>query len=66
MALKTKKPEIVDNAILMDLESLQYSLGCGRYTAKQIAEAAGAKITFGRRVLYNRKKIEKYLDTVEK
>ena len=65
MANKTNKI-VSDNSILMDIESLQSELSCGRYTAKQIAEAAGAKVTFGRRVLYNRKKIEKYLDTIDK
>lgn len=43
---------------------LQSMLGCGRATAVKIAEAAGARIKIGRRVLYNVGKVQAYLDQI--
>lgn len=63
MALKTKKGN-TDNSILLDMVSLQSVLNCGRYTCEKIAREAGARVQIGRRVLYDRQKIEHYLETL--
>jgi hypothetical protein len=39
-------------------------LSCGRATARKIGEDAGARVTYGRRVLYCISKVEKYLENV--
>ena len=39
-------------------------MGCGRYTAVKIGEAAGAKIRLGKRVLWNVRKVQQYLDSI--
>lgn len=55
-----------DAKLAVDIVGLQGVLGTGKATARQIAEEAGAVLTFGRRRLYNLKKIENYLDRVAK
>lgn len=47
---------------LVDAMGLQKLCGCGRYTALNIGNAAGARIKVGRRVLYNTDKVKFYLD----
>lgn len=48
--------------IMVDIKGLQDMLSCGRSSADQIGESAGAVIRIGRRKLYNIQKIESYLD----
>ena len=50
--------------IAIDTTDLMKLLSCGRMTAKQIGESANAKITIGRRVLWNADKIKAYLAEV--
>ena len=45
-------------------ERLAELLDCGKVTAKKIGEQANAKIQIGRRVLWNTKKINDYLDNL--
>ncbi len=52
------------NSLTVDTAGLQEILGSGRRTAVNIGMAAGAKITVGRRVLWNVSKIQKYLDEI--
>ena len=52
--------------IAIDTPALMQTLSCGRATATQIGEAAGAKITIGRRVLWNTAKIREYLSRAER
>ena len=54
------KPEVK----LVDLDGLKTVLSCGRSTAIQIAENAGASVKIGRRRLYNLAKIQKFLDDI--
>ena len=61
MANKTRNLEKA-TPILVDAVGLQNLCGCGRFTAVKIADAAGARVQIGRRVLYNRAKIESYLN----
>ena len=63
MAFKTNKSN-EENPILYDIIALQNNLNCGRYTAEKIARAAGARVQIGKRVLYDRKLIEKYLQSI--
>jgi hypothetical protein len=39
-------------------------LSCGRKSAVDIGNAAGARIQVGRRVLWNVGKVQKYLDAI--
>lgn len=48
----------------VDTVELQAMLGTGRKTAVDIGMAAGARIQVGRRVLWNVKKVERYLDSI--
>lgn len=48
----------------IDTKELQEMLSCGRVTAVQIGNNANAKIQIGRRVLWNVRKINDYLDSI--
>lgn len=43
---------------------LMKALSCGRSTAVKIGTAAGARVQFGKRVLWNTEKIKAYLDSI--
>lgn len=60
---KTIKNENINlPKLLVDTEELRYILSCGRESAVKIGEASGARFNSGRRVLWNVKKIQNYLD----
>ena len=48
----------------VDTKELQEMLSCGRVTAVQIGNSANARIQIGRRVLWNVRKINAYLDSI--
>lgn len=48
--------------IAVTMPELMDMCSCGRTCAEMLAEAAGARITIGRRVLFNVSKIQRYLD----
>lgn len=48
----------------VDTEGLKEILGCGRVSAVKIGTDAKAKISVGRRVLWNVKKVQEYLDSI--
>lgn len=48
----------------IDTKELQEMLSCGRVTAVQIGNNASARIQIGRRVLWNVRKINSYLDSI--
>ena len=52
----------IENQSSGDLTAACLRYGCGRYTIERIAKAAGAKIVLGRRVLYNFRKMDGFLD----
>ena len=52
------------NNLAVDTEGLRSLLSAGYQTAVEIGTAAGAKITVGRRVLWNVSRIQKYLDEI--
>lgn len=45
-------------------DELRAVCGCGRNTAVEIGTKAGARIQIGRRVLWNVRKLQDYLDKV--
>ena len=47
---------------LMDTEELRAYTGLGRNNAMKFGEEIGAKVKVGKRVLWDRKKIDQYLD----
>lgn len=53
-----------ENRILLSTKDLQAVLDCGRVSAIRIGTEAGARIDVGRRVLWNRKIIEAYLEKI--
>lgn len=59
-----KKPEISikSNAFSCGIDELIIRTGLGRTNAMKLADDAGAKFKYGRRTLYNLKKIEAYID----
>ena len=48
----------------VDTKELEKMIGAGYRTAIQIGTEAGARIKIGRRVLWNVKKVQEYLDAV--
>ena len=64
--MKKTKVNSCDNKIMVDINSLQEMLSCGKFTASQIGERAGAVLRFGRRKLYNVEKINEYINSMTK
>jgi biotin operon repressor len=62
--MRKTKHGTLEGALMVTGEQLQEKLNCGYKTAKKIACASGAQIFVGRRVWYNIKKIEEYLEKV--
>ena len=60
----TKARETGGNKILVDTLGLQEMLCAGRPSAVRIGTEAGARVQSGRRVFWNVKKVQQYLDTV--
>lgn len=50
--------------LALDTTDLMQVLSCGRSTAVEIGEAAGARIQIGKRVLWNVEIIQSYLDSI--
>lgn len=48
----------------MDIVALCAYTGLGKYAAKGVAESAGATIHLGRRVVYDRARIDAYMDSM--
>lgn len=60
----TKQIKTLEDRRMVDTNGLQAMLSSGRKTAVEIGTAARARVQVGRRVLWNVKKIEQYLDTI--
>ena len=62
----TKKFENVDIAakIAINTEELQSLLSCGRQAAVDIGDRAEARIQIGKRVFWNVKKVEEYINLI--
>lgn len=53
-----------ENNMAVSTDELMNRLQSGRKTALEIGMAAQAKISVGRRVLWNVKKVQEYLDSI--
>lgn len=60
----TKARENGNTKILVDTLGLQEMLCAGRPSAVRFGTEAGARVQAGRRVFWNVKKIQKYLDAI--
>lgn len=54
----------ISKKLLITTEELQILLSCGRYSACKIGENAGARFVIGKRILWNREKVEKYIENI--
>ena len=54
----------IKDKMSVDTNELQALVGAGRKTAVDIGTAAGARIQIGRRVLWNTRKVQRYLDAM--
>lgn len=62
---KTKNFDVdIEKKILLNTPELQSLLSCGQHSAVAIGKNAKARVEIGKRVLWNRQKIEEYLSTV--
>ena len=61
---KTKKQACEAPKLLVDTEELKQMLCAGRAAAVRIGTDAEAKVQSGRRVLWNVKKVQKYIDMI--
>lgn len=52
------------NARLMDTEELRVYTSLGRNSAMKLGEEIGAKVKIGRRVLWDRRKIDEYFNSL--
>ena len=50
--------------LLVTTNELKALLGCGRASAVKVGDDAGARVTIGKRVLWNCKKVERYLEQI--
>ena len=50
--------------IAITTDELQAMLSCGRHSAMQIGEAAEARVQIGKRVFWNVKKVEEYINLI--
>ena len=60
------KKDIMKEKKTVDTDGLKEMLSSGRKTAVEIGMAAEARVQVGRRVLWNVRKIQQYLDKVSK
>ncbi len=60
----TTRNNSFDNRITLTSEELALFMGCGRKAAVNAGMEAGARVQIGRRVLWNVRKIQDYLDQI--
>ena len=51
-------------ARMMDTEELRAYTNLGRYSAMKLGEEIGAKVQIGRRVLWDRRKVDEYFNSL--
>ncbi len=54
----------VENQMLVDTNGLQEMLSAGRPAAVKIGTDAGARVQSGRRVFWNVRKVQQYIDAI--
>lgn len=65
MRLKENSSAAVE-ARMLNTRELQSYIGLGRNNAMKFGEEAGAKVKLGKRVLWDKRKIDRYVDTLTK
>lgn len=60
----TKKNNLFDGRITVTSDELALFMGCGRKAAVYAGTEAGARVQIGRRVLWNVRKVQEYLDQI--
>lgn len=60
----TCKMTNIEKKQTVDTKELQGMLSTGRKTAVDIGTAAGARVQVGRRVLWNVRRIQQYIDSI--
>lgn len=60
----TKRNNSFDNRITVTSDELALFMGCGRKAAVNAGTEAGARVQIGRRVLWNVRKVQEYLDRI--
>lgn len=63
-ATKTFDNIEVQNKIAVNTTELQSLLSCGRDSAVQIGEQAGARVQIGKRVFWNVDKVRQYVSSI--
>lgn len=64
MNVELKREPDTPDLKTVDTPTLQKMLSAGRPTALKIGQAAGARIQVGKKVLWNVRKVEVYLDKI--
>lgn len=62
--MRQRVSDMLTESRLMDTEELRAYTNLGRNNAMKLGEEIGAKVKIGKRVLWDRKKIDKYFDTL--
>lgn len=65
--MKYRKREIIAKPVeprLMDTEQLRAYTNLGRNNAMKLGEEIGAKVQIGRRVLWDRRKVDEYFNSL--
>lgn len=62
MRERTEKAVNLEGKRLLDIKELCFYLSLGRNNASELGKEAGARVQFGTRVLYDRKKIDAWID----
>ena len=60
----TKSKGTENNKMLVDTIGLQEMLSSGRQVALEIGNAAQAKVISGRRIFWNVRKVQQYIDAI--
>lgn len=62
MRERTEKDVNLEGKRLLDIKELCFYLSLGRNNASVFGKEIGARVQFGTRVLYDRKKIDEWID----
>lgn len=60
----TTRNNSLGDRVTLTSDELALFMGCGRKAAVSAGMEAGARVQIGRRVLWNVKKLQKYLDSI--
>ena len=59
-----KSMEEINNSRLLNLNDLMMYIGVGRNKAIDFGKESGSIVRIGRRVLYDRERVDKYIDSL--